>query len=74
MRQRDQAAQENTQLYQETRLRAVELNQQAMRLALLNRVSTALAQSLDIENVFKVTITELSDTLAMDGGTAFMFE
>jgi len=72
--QRDQAAQENTQLYQETRLRAVELNQQAMRLALLNRVSTALAQSLDIENVFKVTITELSDTLAMDGGTAFMFE
>lgn len=72
--QRDQAADENTQLYQETRRRAAELNQQAQRLALLNRISSALAQSLDIENVFSVTISELVKALNMDRGGAVLLE
>ncbi len=72
--QRDLAALENTQLYQEARGRAAELNRQADRLALLNRVSSALAQSLDIENVFEVTISELVKALNMDRGEAMLLE
>ncbi|MCD4686379.1 MAG: GAF domain-containing protein, partial [Anaerolineae bacterium] len=42
----------NAQLFAETRSRAQELDEQAQRLALLNRVSLALAQTLDLENIF----------------------
>jgi len=38
---------DNAQLFQETRARALALDEQAQRLALLNRVSLALAQTLD---------------------------
>jgi PAS domain S-box-containing protein len=72
--QRDLAAQENTNLYQETRRRAAELNQQAQRLTLLNRVSSELAQTLDIENAFEVTLRELVRALGTDGGVAIMLE
>jgi PAS domain S-box-containing protein len=73
-RQRDLSAQENTVLYQEARRRAAELNQQAQRLALLNRVAGSLAQTLDIENVFEVTLSELIEVLGMDRGSAMVFE
>ena len=73
-RQRDLSAQENTMLYQEARRRAAELNQQAQRLALLNRVASSLAQTLDIENVFEVTLSELIEVLGMDRGSALVFE
>jgi len=72
--QRDQSAQENTNLYQEARRRAAELNQQALRLTLLNRVSSELAQTLDIENAFEVTLRELEGALGTDAGAAIMLE
>jgi PAS domain S-box-containing protein len=71
---RDQAAQENTRLYQETRQRAAELNQQAQRLTLLNRVSNALARTIDLENVLEVTLKELVTALGQDRGSALNVE
>ncbi len=68
------AADENTRLYREAADRARKFNQQAQRLALLNRVSNALAQSLDIENAFEVTLREMTEALGMDRGGAFLFE
>lgn len=68
------AAEENTRLYREAADRARRLDQQAQRLALLNRVSDALAQSLDIENAFEVTLREMCEMLGMDRGGAFLFE
>ncbi len=68
------AALENTRLYKEAAERARKLDQQAQRLALLNRISEALAQSLDIENAFEVTLREMVEILGMDRGSAFLFE
>ncbi len=53
----------NAQLFAETQDRAEELNRQAERLALLNRVSVSLSQSLDIENVFEITLRETAIAL-----------
>jgi len=72
--QQDAAARENTQLYQDARRRAAELNAQAQRLALVNRVSTALAYSLDLENVFEVALRELAGVLGLDRGSAVIIE
>ena len=49
---------DNAQLFEETRARAVALDEQAQRLALLNRVSLALAQSLDLENILEIALRE----------------
>ena len=68
------SAAENTRLYRETSDRATKLDQQAQRLALLNRVSEALSQSLDIENVFEVSLREMVQVLGMDRGGAYLFE
>ncbi|MEP7284202.1 MAG: GAF domain-containing protein [Chloroflexota bacterium] len=68
------AADENTRLYRETAERAQKLDQQTQRLSLFNRVSSALAQSLDIENVFEVTLREIVQVLGMDRGSAYLFE
>lgn len=69
-----QAADENTRLYRETAARARELDQQAQRLALLYRVSNALTQSLDLEDVFEVALRETIDALGLDSGCAFLIE
>jgi GAF domain-containing protein len=54
---------ENANLFAETRQRAVDLTQQTERLSLLNRVSTKLAQSLDVENIFEVALQESARAL-----------
>ncbi len=58
---------DNAQMFQETRARAAALNEQAQRLALLNRVSLALAQSLDIENIFEIALRETRDCAGSAG-------
>jgi PAS domain S-box-containing protein len=67
-------AAENTRLYNETALRARKLDQQAKRLALLNQVSNALTQSPDVENIFDVTLREITTFLGVERGTALLFE
>jgi PAS domain S-box-containing protein len=65
---------DNAQLFQETRARAVALNQQAQRLALLNRVSLALAQSLDLENIFEIALRETAIALDLPEGSAMQID
>jgi PAS domain S-box-containing protein len=53
----------NAQLFEQTTLRAQDLESQRRRLELLNRVAVALAQSLDIENIFEITLRETAIAL-----------
>lgn len=48
----------NAQLFEQAISRAAELDEQTKRLELLNRVNVDLAQSLDIENIFEITLRE----------------
>jgi PAS domain S-box-containing protein len=68
------AAVQTSQLYQEAASRAAILDQQAQRFGLLNRVSSALAQSLDIENIFEVALRETNELLGVDLGGAVLFD
>jgi PAS domain S-box-containing protein len=65
---------ENAQLFQETRARAIALDEQAQRLALLNRVSLALAQTLDLENILEIALRETAITLELPQGAAFQVD
>ncbi len=65
---------ENANLFAETRQRAVDLTQQTERLSLLNRVSTMLAQSLDLENIFEVALQESARALNVTSARAAMFD
>ncbi|MBL8145701.1 MAG: GAF domain-containing protein [Anaerolineae bacterium] len=57
----------NAELFEEAQART-------QRLSLLNRVSVALAQSLDIENILEVALREISGTLGVERATAWLFE
>lgn len=65
---------DNAQLFEETRARAVALDEQAQRLALLNRVSLALAQSLDMENILEIALRETAIALDIHEGSAMQIE
>ncbi|NLX08376.1 MAG: GAF domain-containing protein [Chloroflexi bacterium] len=65
---------DNAQLFEETRERARALDEQAQRLALLNRVSLALAQSLDLENIFEIALRETAITLGIEEGSAMQID
>lgn len=54
---------ENAKLYEESVQRASELDDRSQRLALLNRVSTALSHSLDHATIFSVLTNELPQAL-----------
>jgi PAS domain S-box-containing protein len=60
----------NAKLFAETQDRAEQLNSQAERLTLLNRVSVALSQSLDIENIFEITLRETAVALQVEEAAA----
>ena len=65
---------DNARLFQETRARASALDQQAQRLALLNRVSLALAQTLDLENIFEIALREVAIALEAIEGSAMQVD
>lgn len=65
---------ENARLFAEARRRTQELTQQTARLSLLNRVSTKLAQSLDIENIFEVALQESMQALGATSARALLFD
>jgi PAS domain S-box-containing protein len=48
--------------------------QQTERLSLLNRVSLALAQSLDAEDILEISLREIAETLNADLGRAYVLE
>ncbi len=57
----------NSELFEETRARTE-------RLSLLNRVSVALAQSLDTENIMEIALREIAQLLGVERSRAYMFE
>ncbi len=57
----------NAELFEETQSRT-------QRLSLLNRVSVALAQSLDIENILEVALREIAETLDVERATGYLFD
>lgn len=61
---------DNARMFEETRTRAAELDAQAQRLALLNRVSLALAQTLDLENIMEIALRETAIALGVTEGAA----
>ena len=65
---------DNAQLFEETRARATALDEQAQRLALLNRVSLALAQSLDMENILEIALRETAIALEVGEGSAIQID
>ncbi len=65
---------DNAQLFQETRERAQTLDDQAKRLALLNRVSLALAQTLDLENIYEIALRETAIALDIEEGAAIQVD
>ncbi|MBW4438184.1 MAG: GAF domain-containing protein [Pleurocapsa minor GSE-CHR-MK-17-07R] len=44
------------------------------RLSLLNRVSMALAQSLDVENILDISLREIAGALGIEHAKAFLFD
>ncbi len=65
---------DNARLFQETRARASALDEQAQRLALLNRVSLALAQTLDLENIYEIALREVAIALNAAEGSAMQVD
>jgi PAS domain S-box-containing protein len=63
---------ENAALYEEQIQRAAELDERSKRLALLNRLSSDLAASLDVDVMMKLALHHFKDALGGDGGTAVM--
>ena len=54
---------ENANLYQESLRRAQELDERSQRMALLNRLSTSLSESLDLTNILSTAGKELFQAL-----------
>ncbi|MFN8451326.1 MAG: GAF domain-containing protein, partial [Anaerolineae bacterium] len=58
---------QNARLFESSRTRTE-------RLSLLNRVSVALAQSLDVENIMEIALREIAHLLRIDHARAYIFE
>ena len=63
---------ENARLYEESTRRAAELDDRSQRLALLNRLSSELVASLDIDYIFQMTGQQLLEALDATGVAAVM--
>lgn len=61
---------ENVRLFARAQERATALDAQAQRMALLNRVALALAQTLDLENIFEIALRETAISLGISEGAA----
>ncbi len=61
---------ENVRLFARAQERATALDAQAQRMALLNRVALALAQTLDLENIFEIALRETAISLGVSEGAA----
>ncbi|MFQ3535289.1 MAG: GAF domain-containing protein, partial [Aggregatilineales bacterium] len=72
--QQRQITDQTETLYREAAARARELDQQAKRLSLLYRVSNALTQTLDLEDIFEVALRELQEMLDTDQAVAYLFD
>lgn len=67
-------AMENASLYKDSQLRALELDQRSQRLALLNRLSTALSATLDLRQVYQITLEEIKQALNCSSAAIVILE
>lgn len=65
---------ENARLFEESEERAEELASRSSRLALLNRVSAQLGQSLDQTSILQSVIDELAQALQAPHGSVLLFD
>jgi PAS domain S-box-containing protein len=65
---------DNARLFEEAAERATTLHSQAERLALLSRISSGLARSLDMTGILQSAVNEMAEALEVDKGYVFMFE
>jgi GAF domain-containing protein len=61
-------------LLREAEQRAGELNQQAQRLAFLNRLSAKLAETLDSEELYRIVLTELQTAIGAQYGGLMLIQ
>ncbi|HML23695.1 MAG TPA: GAF domain-containing protein [Aggregatilinea sp.] len=64
----------NASLYEAAQRHASELQAQAQRLALINRVSARLTQTLDIQELYRIVLTEMEQALNSSFGGVLIFE
>jgi PAS domain S-box-containing protein len=65
---------ENARLYAESNTRAAELDERSQRMALLNRLSSDLVASLDMDYIFKRSGEQLCSALHASGVAAVMID
>jgi PAS domain S-box-containing protein len=65
---------ENAKLYEESIRKAVELNEHSQHLTLLNRLSTELSGSLDLEYILGLTLLELAQAVHSDLISVILFD
>ena len=65
---------ENANLFEESARRNLELDQRSHRLALLNRLSTELSGSLDLNTILDITIREFSQAFNCSAVSALLFD
>jgi len=65
---------ENARLYEDSTARAAELDERSQRLALLNRLSTELAASLDMDHILNLTGSQLMGALNAAGVAVVMVD
>ncbi|NDJ76915.1 MAG: PAS domain S-box protein [Chloroflexi bacterium] len=64
----------NARMYAATQQHAAELQAQAQRLAQVNRISNRLAQSLDLEEIYRISLLELQALMGVQYGGLALFE
>ncbi|HVO71378.1 MAG TPA: GAF domain-containing protein, partial [Aggregatilineaceae bacterium] len=60
---------ENARLFEQVRQRATELDIQASRLAVINRVAARLSQALTPEEIYQIALSELREVLGAQHGS-----
>ncbi|MEK7276905.1 MAG: GAF domain-containing protein, partial [Chloroflexota bacterium] len=65
---------DNAQLFEESVRRAIQLNERSQRLALLNRVSSELNQTLDTDRILEIAAREMSNAMSQARVAAVMYD
>ncbi len=65
---------QNARLYEELRQRDEDLTRRTEDLALLNNVATALASSLELDDILQKTLTLVMNRMDMEAGELFLLE
>lgn len=65
---------ENARLYQESLGRTLELNERSQRLEMLNRLSTGLSSTLELELILEITLSEMLRAIPCSRVSALTFD